>query len=321
VGSLLLGAIAGQYQIPIGDLLSAIGRKLVGNASSPSSSIEIVLWQIRFPRLIAAGFIGAALSVSGAVYQGLFRNPLVSPDLLGVSAGAALGAILAIFFSLSIVALQGLAFLGGVVSVALVYAIGARLRGHDQTISLVLAGIAVGALLSAAISLLKVTADPYNQLPAITYWLLGSLAATNVSDLWVATPVIVLGLAPLFAIRWRINLLTLPEDEARAIGLNTRRYRLVVIAGATLATAGAVSISGIIGWVGLLVPHIARLIVGPDYQRLLPISAILGAAFLIAVDTAARSLTAVEIPIGILTAVLGTPFFVWLLASSRTGWQ
>jgi iron complex transport system permease protein len=137
----------------------------------------------------------------------------------------------------------------------------------------------------------------------------------------VATPAIVLGLAPLFSIRWRINLLTLPEDEARAIGLNTRRYRLVVIAGATLATAGAVSISGIIGWVGLLVPHIARLIVGPDYQRLLPISAILGAAFLIAVDTAARSLTAVEIPIGILTAVLGTPFFVWLLASSRTGWQ
>jgi iron complex transport system permease protein len=234
--------------------------------------------------------------------------------LLGVSAGAALGAILAIFFSLSIVALQGLAFLGGVVSVALVYGIGARLRGHDQTISLVLAGIAVGALLSAAISLLKVTADPYDQL-------LGSLAAINVSDLWVATPAIVLGLAPLFSIRWRINLLTLPEDEARAIGLNTRRYRLVVIAGATLATAGAVSISGIIGWVGLLVPHIARLIVGPDYQRLLPISAILGAAFLIAVDTAARSLTAVEIPIGILTAVLGTPFFVWLLASSRTGWQ
>ena len=209
--------MAGRYPIAFADLVDAVSRKISG-LSAATGSADLVLWQIRVPRIIAAGFIGAALSASGAVYQGLFRNPLVSSDLLGVSAGAALGAILAIFFSLSIVMLQLLSFCGGLAAVGLVYAIGTRLRAHDHMISLVLTGIAVGALLGAAISLLKVLADPYNQLPAITYWLLGSLAAINTDDLLVAVPAMVVGLIPLFAVRWRINLLTLPDDEAKSAG-------------------------------------------------------------------------------------------------------
>ena len=199
----------------------------------------------------------------------------------------------------------------------MVYFIGSRLRGHDPLLALVLTGVVIGTLLGSAIALLKYLADPYNQLPAITYWLLGSLAAISPRDLAVAAPLALLGLAPMLLLRWRMNLLALPDDEARALGVDTRKLRTLVVAAATLMTASAVAISGIIGWVGLLIPHAARLLVGPDFGRLLPLAMLLGAAFLLAVDTLCRTIATIEVPPGVLTALIGTPFFLWLFALAQ----
>jgi iron complex transport system permease protein len=245
----------------------------------------------------------------------------VSPDILGVSSGAAVGAVLGIFLSLNVLAIQGLAFAFGLAAVALVYFTAAAVRGHDPILVLVLAGVVVGALLGAVVALLKYLADPYNQLPAITFWLLGSLAATNRDDFVSAAPMMLAALIPLWLLRWRIDLLSLGDEEAKALGVETGRTRIAVIACATLMTAAAVSISGIVGWIGLLIPHFARLAVGPDFGRLLPTAVILGAAFLLGVDTLARTAAHVEIPLGVLTAFVGTPLFLWQLAAARRSWQ
>jgi iron complex transport system permease protein len=244
----------------------------------------------------------------------------VSPDLLGVATGAALGAVLGIFLSRDVWTIQAFAFAGGLAAVALVYWIGSSVPRHDPLLALVLTGIVIGTLLGAGIALLKYLADPYNQLPAITYWLLGSLAAVNPGDLGAVTFVVLVALVPMLLLRWRMNLLALPDDEARALGVNTARLRLIVITAATLMTAAAVAVSGIIGWIGLLIPHAARLLVGPDFGRLLPLAMLLGAAFLLAVDTLCRTVASIEVPPGVLTAILGTPFFLWLFAKSRRGW-
>ena len=234
--------------------------------------------------------VGAALAAAGAAYQGLFRNPLVSPDILGVSAGAGLGAVLGIFLSLPVVGIQLLAFLVGLGTVGLVLLIAASVRGREPVLVLVLAGVVVGALAGSVISLLKVLADPYDQLPAITFWLLGSLAAIKLEDLTTTVPVAALGLVPLALLRWRINVLSLGDEEARALGINAGRLRIVVIAAATLMTASVVAIAGIIGWVGLIMPHMARMLVGPNFDRLLPAAMILGAGYLLLVDTLARTI-------------------------------
>jgi iron complex transport system permease protein len=265
--------------------------------------------------------VGASLAASGAAYQGLFRNPLVSPDILGVSSGAALGAVIGIYFSLGVIGIQVLAFIAGLGAVAAVYLIGISLRQRDPVLVLVLAGIVIGTLLGSAVGLIKYLADPYNQLPAITFWLLGSLAAMTASDLRAIFPAIALGLVPLCLLRWRMNLMTLGEEEAQALGVDTQRIRFIIVSGATLMTAASVSVSGIIGWIGLLVPHFARLLVGPEFGRLLPASIILGAGYLLAVDTLARTISNIEVPLGVLTAFIGTPFFIWLLASSRKAWH
>jgi len=265
--------------------------------------------------------VGGSLAVSGGVYQGLFRNPLVSPDILGVSSGAALGAVLGIYFSLGVVGIQILAFAGGLSAVAAVYLIGVFLRQHDPVLTLVLAGVVIGTLLGSVVGLIKYLADPYNQLPAITFWLLGSLTGITSTDVWVILPAIVLGLTPLYLLRWRMNVMTLGDEEARALGVDTRQIRLIVISAATLITAAAVSVSGIIGWIGLLIPHLARLLVGPDFGRLLPASILLGAGYLLGVDTLARTISTIEVPLGVLTAFIGTPFFIWVLARSQTGWR
>jgi iron complex transport system permease protein len=215
---------------------------------------------------------------------------------------------------------QAFAFAGGLAAVGLVYAVGSRLRGHDPLLALVLTGVVLGTLLGSAIALLKYLADPYNQLPAITFWLLGSLAAISPGDLAGAAPLALLGLLPLLLLRWRVNLLALPDDEARALGVNTQRLRMLVVAAATLMTAASVAISGIIGWVGLLIPHAARLLVGPDFGRLLPLAMLMGATFMLAVDTLCRTIAPIEVPPGVLTALIGTPFFLWLFALSRRRW-
>ena len=270
--------------------------------------------QVRAPRVIAALAVGAALAGAGAAYQNLFRNPLVSPDILGVSGGCALGAVSGIFLGLPIAAIQGLAFAGGLAAVGLVLAIGAWVRGHDRVLTLVLTGVVVGSLFGAGIAFAKYVADPYNQLPAITFWLLGSFSGVLPGDLTLALPLIAAGLAGIALLRWRVNLLSLPDDEARALGVEVTRLRLIVIAAATLATSAGVAIAGIIGWVGLVVPHAARLLVGAEFARVLPVSAILGAAFMLLVDTLARTLSSTEVPPGVLTALVGTPVFIWLLA-------
>ncbi|AWN43717.1 FecCD family ABC transporter permease [Methylobacterium durans] len=317
----LLSLATGRYGVPPGDILAVLWGKLLGLSSGVDATAQTVILQVRVPRVAGALVVGAGLAAAGATYQGLFRNPLVSPDILGVSAGASLGAVAGIFLSLPVAAIQGLAFLGGLGAVAIVYGVGAAVRRHDPVLTLVLAGVAVGAVLGAAISLLKVLADPYNQLPAITYWLLGSLAAVSLADVGAILPAILIGLAPLILLRWRMNLMSLGEEEARALGVETRLMRPLFVAAATLVTAAAVSVTGVIGWIGLIVPHVARLLVGPDFRRLLPASLMLGAGYLLAVDLVARTIAPIEVPLGILTALIGAPFFLWLLATARRGWS
>ncbi len=304
----------GRYPVSLAELLSVLTGQPVG------ANVETVVLQVRGPRVLAALLVGAALAAAGTAYQGMFRNPLVSPDILGVSTGAALGAVLAIFLSKGILLTQMFAFGGGLAAVGLVYAVGSRLRGHDPLLALVLTGVVIGTLLGSAIALVKYLADPYNQLPAITFWLLGSLSAISPMDISYSLPLVLIGLVPMLLLRWRMNLLALPDDEARALGVDTRRLRTIVIACATLMTASVVAISGIIGWVGLLIPHAARLLVGPDFGRLLPLAMLLGAAFMLAVDTLCRTLAMIEVPPGVLTALIGTPFFLWLFALARRSW-
>jgi iron complex transport system permease protein len=304
----------GRYPISLSELLS-----LMSGADVPPA-VESIVLQVRGPRVLAALLVGAALAAAGTAYQGMFRNPLVSPDILGVSTGAALGAVLGIFLSLNVFFIQVFAFAGGLLAVGLVYWVASRLREHDPLLALVLTGVVIGTLLGSVIALLKYLADPYNQLPAITFWLLGSLASISPRDLAAAAPLALIALAPMLLLRWRINLLALPDDEARALGVDTGRLRTLVVAAATLMTAAVVAVSGIIGWVGLLIPHAARLLVGPDFGRLLPLAMVLGAGFLLAVDTLCRTLAPIEIPPGVLTALIGTPFFLWLFALARRSW-
>ena len=310
----------GKYDIAAGDVLRALLGTGAGADPSMPDAVRTVVWNIRLPRVLGGLLVGAALGVAGAAYQAMFRNPLVSPDILGVSAGAGLGALLAIFLHWPVVAVQGAAFCGGLLAVLIVTAVAGRVRRHDPVLVLVLAGVAVGTLLAAGTSLLKILADPYTQLPAMTYWLLGGLSAVVQADVWSAAPAIVAGTVPLWLLRWRVNLLSLADEEAVAMGVDVRRVRAVLVAAATLITAAAVSISGTIGWVGLVVPHVARLLVGPDFRRLLPMALVLGGGFLVAADTVARTAAPIEIPLGVLTAVIGAPFFLWLLARSRRTW-
>jgi iron complex transport system permease protein len=228
--------------------------------------------------------------------------------------------VVGIFLSLPVAGVQLLAFLGGLATVGLVVLVVASMRAGDLVLTLILGGVVMGALAGACTSLLKVLADPHDQLPAITFWLLGSLGAVNGEDILSVLPVAALGLAPLVALRWRIGVLSLDDDEAQALGVPVRAMRLLVIGCATLVTSSTVAIVGVVGWVGLVIPHIARMLVGPALPRLLPASAVLGAAYLLLVDTMARILSSHEIPLGILTAVVGAPFFLWLLARGRRGW-
>jgi len=321
IAGLLLAFTVGRYPVSLGDLFTALYAALSGHRADVPQAVASVIFEVRGPRVLAAAMIGAALAVAGTAFQGLFRNPLVSPDILGASSGAALGAVLGIYFSLGIFAIQGLAFVGGLIAVAAVYIIGSMVRSRDPILVLVLTGVVVGALLGAGVGLVKYLADPYNQLPAMTFWLLGSLAATGVSDLLPLFGPVALGTVVLIALRWRMNVMSLPEEEARALGVATGPLRIVIVAAATLTTSASVATAGIIGWVGLVVPHLARSLVGPDFARLLPTAAILGGGYLLIIDTLARTAAQVEIPLGILTAVIGTPFFIWLLASVQKTWS
>lgn len=303
----------GQYPITGRDFLVSARHYFLDDADGTSSAIDKVLWQIRLPRILAGVMVGACLSMAGAAYQGMFRNPLVSPDILGVSAGAGLGAMLAIYLGLPIVMIQGMAFVGGLISVALVYLVSRLARFRSPVLALVLSGIAVGALFGAGISLVKILADPYRDLPSMTFWMLGALNAVVMDDLLKTIPLMLASIIPLVLLRWRMNLLSLDDEEAQTLGIHIGRTRLIFIVAATLMTSAAVAITGVIGWIGLVIPHVARLWVGPDFRRLLPASMLIGAAFLVLTDTVARTAFPIEVPLGIITAFIGAPFFVGLL--------
>jgi iron complex transport system permease protein len=311
----------GRYPVPAGTVLAVLAGKLLPIAQTWSAETEAVVLDIRLPRILAALLVGSALSVSGAAYQGLFRNPMVSPGILGVSAGASLGAALAILWGYGMVGIQGMAFVSGLLAVGITWGIGAGLgKRSDPVLVMVLAGIIIGTLFAAFVSLVKFVADPNNTLPTITFWLMGSLASANLDDVAIAALPILFGTVVLNALAWTLNVLCFGDEEARALGLSTGRLRFTIIFCATLVTAAAVAISGIIGLVGLIVPHLARMLVGPDHRILLPVSSLLGGGFLLAVDDLARASFAVEIPLGIVTAILGAPFFIYLLSRTRRGW-
>ncbi|NLP30062.1 MAG: iron ABC transporter permease [Clostridiales bacterium] len=321
---ILLAIVAltiGRYPVSFEDLWKALSGIFLGD-NNLSATVQTVIFDVRIPRIIAAILIGMAYSVSGAAFQGTFRNPLVSPDILGVSAGAGFGATIAIINSWGSLGIAISAFVFGLLAVWLTYFIGNLIKkSGDITLILVLGGILVGTIFSSLVSLIKSVADPYEKLPAITYWMMGSLSSVQMKDLYMVIPPMLVGIIPLLLLRWKLNLLTFGDEEAQSMGVNTQKLRLIVIICATLLTASSVSISGMIGWVGLVIPHFARAITGPNYRSLLPVSMAVGGSFLLIVDTIARTLLTMEIPLGILTSLIGAPFFIYLLSHSRRGWK
>jgi iron complex transport system permease protein len=312
----LLSFAIGRYPVSIGLLLKVFFSKIFPIAKTWPETIDTIVFQIRLPRIIGAILVGSSLSVSGAVYQGMFKNPLVSPDILGVSSGAAFGAALAIFLSFNIVGIQISSFLFGLIGVSLVYLISIRIK-RDPLIALVITGVLVGSIFTSLTSLIKYLADTNDKLPTITFWLMGSLSSISPRDIKTIIVPIILGMTPLYILRWRLNVLSLNEDEAKTLGLDTDKLRIIVVICSTLMTAASVSISGMIGWIGLVIPHLSRMIVGPEYRVLLPTTILLGSSYLLLIDNIARALTTVEIPLGILTSLIGAPFFIFLLLTNK----
>lgn len=304
-----------------GDIFRYLQGVWTGNVTVEDSNIGIVMFQIRLPRILAAICVGMSLSAAGVSYQGLFQNPMVSPDILGASAGAGLGASIAILLDFGTAGIQILSFICGIIAVGLTYLVSLSVGGQQKTVLLlVLAGMVTGSLMSAFLSITKYLADTDDKLPAITFWLMGSLASVTQKDVILLYALFLAAGIPLFALRWKLNVISCGEEEAQALGVNTRRLQLIVIVCSTLLSAASVSIAGMIGWVGLAVPHIARMLVGPNYKSLLPVSALVGGIFLLVVDNLARCLVSVEIPLGILTSLCGAPFFLYLLMKGRKSW-
>lgn len=317
---IFVSLFVGRYPISLTEVLGALGAAIVPqsgpDAADVASNVYTLVVNVRLPRAIAGAVVGAALAASGAAFQGIFRNPLVSSGILGVSSGAGFGAALAIvFFSATSVAIYPFAFAFGVLAVAASYLI-AHVYRSTPTIMLILGGIIVSSVFSALISLMKFVADSETQLPNLVYWLMGSLSSVDYDQL-VATIPIVAGCAILFVMSWRINVLSMGDKEARALGVDALRSKTLVIAGATLATAGAVCISGVVGWVGLIIPHIGRMIAGSDNKTLIPLSAAVGASFMVVIDLLSRTISMSEVPLGVLTAIIGAPFFVYLLKKTK----
>lgn len=323
IAAFFISFTIGRYSISLKQLFEIFYFKILGitNIGSNSDMVDTVIFKVRLPRIIAAILVGAALSVSGASFQGLFKNPMVSADILGASAGAGFGAAVALLLSFNTVGVQLLSFAFGLGAVALTYAISTKIgRGSSPILVLVLTGMVVTALFTSAISLTKYVADPDGKLPVITFWLMGGLSTITVANLKMLIPPVILSIIPLLLLRWRLNLFSFGEEEAQSLGINTARLRTIIIICSTILTAGTVSISGMVGWVGLVIPHLARMLVGPNYKILLPTSLLLGGIYLLVVDDFARCLFTMEIPLGILTSMIGAPFFIYLLLKGKRGW-
>ncbi len=306
----------GKYPITPLESLQIVYANILGLAAPTEQIAESVVMGLRLPRILAAVVIGAALSISGATYQGIFKNPLVSPDFLGVSSGACIGAAIAILMSLSGAGIQIFAFCGGLLAVTIAVAI-PRLLKSDSHVMLVLSGIIVGGLMVSLLGLLKYIADPETQLATIVYWQMGSLSYVNLPTLGSVMPTIIISTVVILSMSWWIDVISLGESDAQTLGANVRRTRNIAILCSTLLTASAVCVAGTIGWLGLVIPHFARMLVGPENTRLLPAAALIGAIFLLLVDTAARTIGSSELPLSILTGIIGAPFFAWLLYKRR----
>ncbi len=309
----LVSFVLGRYDVSIIQVLRILLSNIFPQMEVTwTSQMYSAVVNIRLPRILLACLVGCCLSSAGAAYQGVFQNPMASPDVLGASSGASFGAALAILSGLVANGITISAFFWSILTVVIAYLVANRAPGN-KVLSLVLAGMVISSLFSAGTSYIKLVADPTNQLPAITYWLMGSLNNTTMSEVIMILPPMLIGLVPLFLMRWRINLLTMGDEEAHTLGVNTTALRLGIVICATLVTASAISVSGTIGWVGLIIPHLCRQLVGNNYRVLMPASMLCGAAFLLAVDDVSRNLLATEIPIGILTAIIGAPVFLYLL--------
>ena len=310
----LLSLSVGRYPLPISDILAFVfGQKVADEHTA------LLLTDVRLPRVAAALLVGGALSVSGVAYQGMFKNPLISPDILGVSSGAGFGAALAILLSWSMLGIQLSAFAFGLAALLIALALSKRISGvHSQALVLLLSGIITGAMFGAFISLTKYIADAEYKLPDITFWLMGSLTNVTATQALTIAPIVLLAVLPLYFSSWRLNVLSFGEDEAHTMGVQVQRLRLVVILSATLLTATVVSITGLIGWIGLVVPHIARFIIGSDNRYLLPAAFMLGSSFLIVIDLLSRTLSALEIPLGIIASIIGAPIFFFVLKSVKS---
>jgi iron complex transport system permease protein len=310
--ALFISLFMGRYLISPSTVFDLLLSKVVPMQPAWPSTVETVVFNVRLPRAIAAILVGASLAVSGVSFQGMFKNPLVDTYILGVSSGAGFGAALGFVVSNSFVVVEVLAFACGLLSMIATYAI-SKIYKTTSTITLALAGIVVSAFFSALLSMLKYVADPNEKLPAIVFWLMGSLARVTWSDILPLAPIMIIGMSVLVLIRWRINVLSMGDEDAAALGINTERLKIVVIICCTLITSAAVCVCGIIGWVGLIIPHIARALVGPDHKALVPAAISIGAVYILLVDDLARTLIAAELPLGVLTGLIGAPIFAYLL--------
>ena len=317
----LVSLLVGRYSISPAGIASLLAEKLGLGASDSEHAAHTAFFVIRVPRDVGAMVIGAGLACAGAVFQGVFKNPMSSPDILGAATGAGFGAAFGILMSLSVVAVQLFSFAGGLLAVLLTCLVARSVDGRNVTpVTLVLVGIVVSSVFQAGISLTKYVADPNSTLPSITLWLMGTFSGLHWDDVGQMAAIICAATVPMFLFRWRLSVLAMGDEEARTLGVNVPALRRAMIVCATLVTSTTVAYCGVIGWVGLVVPHLARSIVGADYSKLLPASALIGASFTLAVDIVARSLIQLELPLGILTALIGAPFFLVLLKRGRRGW-
>ncbi|MCL0070712.1 iron ABC transporter permease [Dehalococcoidia bacterium] len=309
----------GRFPVSLDTVFSILGSRVFPIEPTWTGIEETVVLQIRLPRVLLAMLVGAGLAIAGASFQGLFRNPLVSPGILGVAAGTGFGACLGILMFGEPIAITLLAFVFGILAVIGAYMI-SKLKTGSSLLMLVLAGVIVGAFFTALIGLMQYVADPEEQLPAMVFWLMGSLAGASYRELLWGAPLIVIGSSILLLLRWRINVLSLGEEEAQSLGINTQWLRWIIIVAATFVTAAAVAMTGMVGWVGLVIPHVGRMLVGPNHKVLLPASISLGAMFLLITDNVARAAIAAEIPLSILTALIGAPYFAYLLRRTGGRW-
>lgn len=318
----LFSFTVGSYKLSFREVLEIFYCKITGTPNPYGADVDSVLFIVRMPRILAAMIIGCALSAAGSAYQGLFRNPMVAPDILGASGGAGLGAAIGLFLSLNAAEVQLLSFLYGLGAVLAAIGISSFVNRSTEgsLLSLILTGMVIASLAQAFISLIKFAGDPENKLPEITFWLMGGLSTITVSDVFFLFIPIMIGIIPLYLLKWKLNILSFGDEEAAALGINTNRMKIIVIVCCTLITAASVSVAGIIGWIGLIIPHFARMIVGPNYKAALPASILIGSIYLLLVDDMARSLFTTEIPLGILTSLIGAPFFIYLLLKGRRGW-